>query len=140
MVSLCQGIIWRHSIAPERVLAHSDVALERKIDPGELFPWHFLYNSGISHCVAPALCRGLEKTSLGDTRKAVDGLQSMLALYGYEVEITGQFDTQTEVTIQVFQQHFHTICVDGVVDMSMISTLRRLLIVLPDRLPDRLDN
>lgn len=133
---LCQGIIARHAIVPERVLAHSDVALGRKIDPGELFPWRSLHGSGIGHWVAPSPRRGHDTLRAGDAGDAVEELQSMLALYGYGVEITGRFDPQTEVTIQAFQRHFRTSCVDGVADRSTISTLRRLLAALPDGLDD----
>ena len=56
VINLCRGIIERHGIVPERVLAHSDVAPGRKIDPGEKFPWHALAVSGVGH--APrAVCR-----------------------------------------------------------------------------------
>ena len=39
VIELCRGITARHAILPQRVLAHSDVAPGRKIDPGEKFPW-----------------------------------------------------------------------------------------------------
>src|SRR5262249_21604915 len=39
VMELTKGILKRWPITPARVLAHSDVAPERKIDPGELFPW-----------------------------------------------------------------------------------------------------
>ena len=37
--SLLRSILDRHGISPTRVLGHSDVAPERKTDPGELFDW-----------------------------------------------------------------------------------------------------
>ena len=40
--------------APERVLAHSDIAPERKRDPGEKFPWDALARAGIGHWAEPA--------------------------------------------------------------------------------------
>ena len=39
VISLSRGIMNRHGIAQARVLAHSDIAPTRKLDPGELFPW-----------------------------------------------------------------------------------------------------
>ena len=41
----------RHAIAPERILAHSDIAPGRKQDPGERFPWSELFRAGIGHWV-----------------------------------------------------------------------------------------
>ena len=49
-----RGILTRHAIPPERVLAHSDVAPARKQDPGEKFPWRTLHDSGVGHWVKPA--------------------------------------------------------------------------------------
>lgn len=45
VLTLCQGVQMRHNI--KRVLAHSDVAPERKQDPGELFDWHWLAEGGV---------------------------------------------------------------------------------------------
>ncbi len=45
VISLCKDIQNRHDI--ENVLAHSDVAPDRKEDPGELFPWKKLAIEGV---------------------------------------------------------------------------------------------
>ena len=47
LVPLCQEIIGRHGIEPEDVLAHSDIAADRRQDPGELFPWADLARHGV---------------------------------------------------------------------------------------------
>jgi N-acetylmuramoyl-L-alanine amidase len=39
VIALSRDIISRHAIQPRHVLAHSDVAPGRKVDPGEKFPW-----------------------------------------------------------------------------------------------------
>lgn len=127
VIALCLGIVERHDVSPERVLAHSDVALGRKVDPGERFSWKTLHEAGVGHWVAPTPRNGRTISQPGDVGSAVEELQSMLALYGYGVEITGHFDAQTAVTIQAFQRHFRTSCVNGVADASTFSTLRRLL-------------
>ena len=53
VIGLCRGITARHAIPPERVLAHSDVAPGRKVDPGEKFPWRELALFGVGHFVTP---------------------------------------------------------------------------------------
>ncbi|MCX8279613.1 N-acetylmuramoyl-L-alanine amidase [Phyllobacterium sp. 0TCS1.6C] len=131
VIDLCKGIISRHRIAPERVLAHSDIAPARKIDPGEKFPWSVLYDSGVGHWVPPSPIRGGRFFSRGDNGQPVEALQSMLALYGYDVPIDGTFGNATELGILAFQRHFRPAKVDGVADMSTIETLHRLLSALP---------
>ena len=131
VIALCRDIIGRHSIVPERVLAHSDTAPGRKIDPGEKFPWAQLHAAGVGHYVEPSPIQGGRFLTVGERGEPVEALQSMLALYGYGVEITGTFDQTTEVVVAAFQRHFRPGRVDGVADRSTIETLHRLLAALP---------
>lgn len=109
------------------MLAHSDVAPGRKIDPGEKFPWRALFEAGVGHLVAAAPIRRGAVLKTGDAGADVEALQSMLALYGYGVEISGVFDQQTRVVVEAFQRHFRPRRIDGVADGSTIRTLQRLL-------------
>ncbi|MDX8497638.1 N-acetylmuramoyl-L-alanine amidase [Mesorhizobium sp. VK4C] len=127
VIGLCAGIAGRHSIPPQRVLAHSDVAPGRKVDPGEKFPWKALFAAGVGHLVSAAPIRQGATLKACDTGADVEALQSMLALYGYGVEISGVFDRQTEIVVAAFQRHFRRRLVDGVADSSTIRTLQRLL-------------
>ena len=131
VAALCRDICARRAIAPERVLAHSDVAPERKIDPGERFPWALLFELGVGHHVAPAPVQGGRFLAAGDSGEPVEALQSMLSLYGYEVGIDGVFDHGTRLAVEAFQRHFRPARVDGVADRSTIETLHRLLGALP---------
>ena len=47
VLALCQDILSRHPIPPRNVVAHSDIAPDRKEDPGELFDWPFLARHGV---------------------------------------------------------------------------------------------
>lgn len=131
VIELCRGVIGRNGIAPERVLAHSDVAPGRKVDPGERFPWRELHEAGVGHFVQPTRAGGSPVLRLGDGGAAVEELQSMLSLYGYGIDITGAFDEPTAVVVTAFQRHFRPRRLDGVADFSTVDTLRRLLAALP---------
>lgn len=131
VIELCLDCGKRLNIAPQRVLGHSDVAPVRKIDPGERFPWDRLSQAGVGHHVEPVPIQGGRFFQRGDNGQPIEALQSMLSLYGYNVEITGQFDEKTEGVVQAFQRHFRTERVDGIADMSTIATLHRLLGALP---------
>jgi N-acetylmuramoyl-L-alanine amidase len=105
LIELGRGILARHPIPKARVLGHSDVAPERKIDPGELFDWQDLAKSGI----------GLwPKPSSGPRDLA--SIQKALARYGYEVAPSGQQDEATRIALAAFQRHFRPARIDGVAD------------------------
>ena len=127
VIALCRDIIARHRIAPERVLAHSDIAPGRKIDPGETFPWRALSEAGVGRWVAPAPLRSGLALEPGARGKAVADLQRRLARYGYGLDISGEYDAQTERVVRAFQRHFRPGLVDGRADPSTRATLRALL-------------
>ncbi len=62
---LCLGILGRHAIPPQNVVAHSDIAPSRKQDPGELFDWRGLAEAGIG------LWPGADGAPVGDLRAAL---------------------------------------------------------------------
>lgn len=131
VVELCRDCGKRWDIKPERVLGHSDVAPIRKVDPGENFPWQKLYLDGIGHFVEPAPISGGRFFQLGESGQPIEALQSMLSLYGYDVEISGSFCERTKGVVEAFQRHFRPAQVDGIADFSTIDTLHRLLKALP---------
>ena len=129
VIALGRDIIERHRIRPERVLAHSDVAPHRKIDPGEKFPWDRLAASGVGHWVPPA---PLDVVALNeaDDPAAIASTLARLRDYGYGVEPRGGMDARATVVVAAFQRHFRPARVDGRIDRSTIVTLERLCAAL----------
>jgi N-acetylmuramoyl-L-alanine amidase len=127
VIALCRDITDRWRMAPERVLAHSDVAPMRKQDPGERFPWETLHAGGIGHWVAPEPIIDGRYFVRGEEGQPIEALQAMFAMYGYALQIDGVFGTQTEAVVAAFQRHFRQARVDGVADASTITTLRNLI-------------
>ena len=135
VIALCRDIATRCVIRPERVLAHSDIAPARKRDPGEAFPWEALSRAGVGHWVEADPPQGTGIVARGQEGPPVRGLQSLLALYGYDIDPSGVYDSRTETVVAAFQRHFRPAKVDGVADRSTVETLRRLLVAL-SRHPD----
>lgn len=131
VIALVGDICRRHDIHPWMVLAHSDIAPDRKEDPGELFPWDRLAEAGIGLYATPFPIRTGLVMQEGDSGQPVEALQSMLALYGYRLDINGSFDEKTRQVVAAFQRHFRPAQVDGVADQSTIETLHALLQKLP---------
>jgi N-acetylmuramoyl-L-alanine amidase len=126
-IALARDVCERWRIAPERVLAHSDVAPSRKQDPGEAFPWERLQGSGVGHWTKPAPLSGGALFAHEEEGPTVRALQAMLALYGYGVEISGVYDRQTRQAVMAFQRHFRPERVDGEADASTLATLKALI-------------
>ncbi len=131
LIRLCRDLVARWRIPADRVLAHSDVAPGRKLDPGERFPWERLHRAGIGHWAKAAPIRDGRFFARGDQGMPVEALQAMLAMYGYGLKITGTFDEDTEAVVAAFQRHFRQERVDGVADASTITTLRDLIATRP---------
>ncbi len=94
---LSKGIIDRHAILPFHILGHSDIAPGRKVDPGTYFDWKWLASNGIG--LYP------EGEPLIKTYSTYD-LQLKLKVYGYQLDVTGFLDPQTENVLRAFQLHF----------------------------------
>ncbi|MEZ5849974.1 MAG: N-acetylmuramoyl-L-alanine amidase [Hyphomicrobiaceae bacterium] len=129
---LSADIVARHRIAPERVLAHSDVAPARKIDPGEKFDWAWLAARGVGHWVCPAAITHADQgPAAGTASPGIRTAQALLARYGYGIPATGVLDEETMTVLRAFQRHFRPARVDGRLDASTAETLARLVASLP---------
>ncbi len=131
VLALSQDILSRHSIRPEHVLAHSDIAPGRKIDPGEKFNWRWLHENGVGHWVEPEPVDANDLGyGLGEVHDDVRQVQQRLASYGYGLAVTGALDQDTHRVVAAFQRHFRPSRIDGRVDRSTLVTLERLLAAL----------
>jgi N-acetylmuramoyl-L-alanine amidase len=131
VAALSRDICVRHRIGAARVLAHSDVAPLRKIDPGEKFDWAWLAAEGVGHWVPPsavaedAMCPELRSAS-------VRAAQRLFVQYGYDIDVTGLMDEKSTAVIRAFQRHFRPQLISGLLDLSTLATLERLLQSLPN--------
>lgn len=127
VIELCRDCGERRRIRPHLVLAHSDIAPDRKEDPGELFPWDQLFSAGIgAWCAIEPKASELSLRE-GDRGEAVEAWQRRLAAYGYGLSVDGVFGPQTRLVTIAFQRHFRPVRLDGVVDAGAVETLDRLL-------------
>jgi len=133
VIALCRDILSRHRIPAAHILAHSDVAPGRKIDPGEKFPWHRLAAEGVGLWIEPSPVSGGRFFQEGDAGEPVQALQAMFGHFGYDVELSGVFDAKTAQVVAAFQRHFRPARVDGIADTSTLETLHRLLTAASSR-------
>ena len=107
LAELSRGILARHSIPPHRVLGQSDVAPERKQDPGEKFDWAWLAGQGIGLWPAPE-----------------DGPESSdLTRIGYQ--------SNDAASVIAFQRHWRPARVDGLLDAGTRRRIAQITRALP---------
>lgn len=128
VIQISKGILKRWPITPARVVAHSDIAPNRKIDPGELFPWDELAKHGVGRWPRANLKIGPAPTLVvGSEGDDVKRLQSDLARYGYGIEASGVYDERTLIVVSAFQRHFRRSNFDGIADAETQAILADLL-------------
>jgi N-acetylmuramoyl-L-alanine amidase len=126
VIALSRDIVTRCGIRPDRVLAHSDVAPHRKIDPGEKFPWRELAARGVGLWVDPAPLEAPRDGGTDPEYATIAEAQARLRAYGYGLDISGTMDERTRLVVAAFQRHFRPARVDGILDASTLETLDRL--------------
>jgi N-acetylmuramoyl-L-alanine amidase len=121
---LCLEILSRHPIPPRNIVAHSDVAPDRKQDPGEKFDWEGFARNGVG--LWPMGVPDLGTT--GEIRDAAGlrGVRAALADIGYRVGPEGALDPALCSVLRAFQRHWRPEAVTGQADSG---TLTRLLAV-----------
>jgi len=129
LITLLQEVTARHSIAPQNILGHSDIAPGRKIDPGEAFDWAALHKAGFGLWVDNVKTEHVLPLATGSEDKAVAPLQKALAAIGYQITADGIYGPQTRAVISVFQRHFRPAKIDGIADaetQTLVYALCRL--------------
>lgn len=116
----------RWTLPDARILGHSDVAVGRKVDPGERFPWADLERRGHGLWAEPAPAPGATLGE-GDEGLGVLALQAGLSRLGYDAPPTGGFDPATAAVVAAFQRHWRPTQVDGVADGDTRARLTALL-------------
>ena len=130
LTSLSRDIVARYHIKPQNVVAHSDIAPQRKEDPGPLFPWQQLAEHGIGAwpqaARVKALLNGRDPQQPVDTAKLLE----KLARYGYPVS-EGMTPHQQRRVIAAFQMHFRQSDYRGNADAESEAIIDALLAQYP---------
>ncbi|WP_297021106.1 N-acetylmuramoyl-L-alanine amidase [Thalassospira sp.] len=112
VIDLTQDILTRHAIPADRIIAHSDMAPDRKEDPGELFPWQLLAENGIG--LWPG-CNGVPAipSNVIDAPATPDDFHALLAAIGYGPATNEEDGTKRTIA---FQRHWRQNDISGQVD------------------------
>ena len=119
----------KYKISQKNILGHSDIAPERKKDPGEKFPWEYLSKNKIG------LWHTLKKHELIKTRTLKTNKNEKefffdnLVKIGYLKKIlkNPNKDSYLKKVITTFQRRFRQELVDGKIDQECLLISTNLL-------------
>ena len=126
VLALVGEIRGRWDIPNARIVGHSDIAPDRKIDPGELFPWKRFAQAAHGLWAEPEPAPG-EPLGEGDEGVGVFALQAALTRFGYDCAPSGRFDEATRTVVSAFQRHWRPQRFDGLADGETRARLMALL-------------
>ncbi len=118
---LCLGVLSRHRIPPRNVVAHSDVAPDRKEDPGEKFRWDDLAREGVGlwpHGVPDPGVGGVIRDA-----SVLRPVRAALGWIGYRVAPEGALDPALATVLRAFQRHWRPEAVTGQADVGTLARL-----------------
>ncbi len=126
LIALLQDIVMRHQIRPQNIVGHSDIAPQRKIDPGPRFDWQQLAQAGLGRWY------NVEHVAAQQDQYETHGLpdiawaQQQLQHLGYKIELTGVSDEQTRNVIRAFQMHYRPAQYSGQLDAETAAIMQVL--------------
>ncbi len=127
LTDLLKGILERHpEVKPTQIVGHSDIAPQRKIDPGPRFPWQRLYRLGYGAWYDDDTVIGYWEQFRKELPPVLT-LQAALRTYGYGIDLSGEHDTQSRNVVRAFQMHFLPWQVTGEFNEDTVAVLYALL-------------
>ena len=126
---LCKFLIKKYKINQKNILGHSDIAPNRKKDPGEKFPWKYLAKFGIGkwHSV-------LQKTLTKNRRKKINFIDKKnffinLSKIGYLTKNSTKLkkDKFLRLVIIAFQRRFRQELINGKIDQECLIISQNLV-------------
>lgn len=127
LIPLLKEILSNHEeIKPTYIVGHSDIAPDRKFDPGPKFPWKFLYENGIGawydDSTKDKYLREFRKNNL----PSISEIRCAFNHYGYKIDSTSS-EKDSFYVIRAFQYHFRPSNNNGSLDTETIAILWALL-------------
>jgi len=120
LIKLLKHLINKYKINPKNILGHSDIAPERKKDPGEKFPWKTLARKKVSiwHKINPKILLKLrnQKCSKKDCIS-----------FDYNIKKIGYSKCTQKYLVKAFQMRFRPELINGKIDKECLEISKSIV-------------
>ena len=123
---LLKKLIINYKINKKNILGHSDIAPDRKIDPGEKFPWKSLSKLKLAywHSLEEKKIRKLRLIKLN--KEEEKNFFEIIKKIGYS-RIKNSNISHKKILIKSFQRRFRQSLINGIVDQECLIISKNLL-------------
>lgn len=122
--ALSVELVSRWNIRPQRVIGHSDIAPDRKQDPGELFDWARLARAGVGiyPTKQPSAIAPFADREVQDEERFI-AARDLLVAVGYNTAAIACSADDLEVYVTAFQRHWLPSHLNGAVDETTMAMM-----------------
>ena len=129
LLKLTKLLIKKYKINPKNILGHSDIAVQRKKDPGEKFPWEYLSKNKIG------IWHRLNKQVLTKNRKLKTNKEEINFFFNNLLKIGYSKKNRRDINkaiylrklAKTFQRRFRQELVDGKIDQECLLISKNLI-------------
>ena len=124
LIKLSRSLIKKYKINLKNILGHSDIAPERKKDPGEKFPWEYLAkkNIGFWHSLNKKLLYKNRKIKISSNQKKIF-IKNLIKI-GYPIQKSKKLESYSEKNLNLitkaFQRRFRQDLISGIIDKECL--------------------
>ena len=121
LIVLAKILLKKYKIRGKNILGHSDIAPLRKKDPGEKFPWKYLFKKkiGIWHNLNDLTCKKFRRVKMNNKIYL-----TQLKKFGYTEKYKNSMELKK--IIKSFQRRFRRELINGVLDKECYMILKSL--------------
>ncbi len=129
IITLSEILIKKYKIKSKNILGHSDIAPERKNDPGEKFPWKQLAKRGIGlwHSISIQLLKKNRKIKLDKNSEKI--FYDNLSKIGYITKNSEYSKNRkfNNCVVKAFQRRFRQELINGKVDKECLIISKNII-------------
>ena len=131
IIKLSKFLIKKYNIKPKNILGHSDLAPDRKKDPGEKFPWRDLSRHKIGLWYNLNQKRLMKKKFLKTSNLEKKLFLKNIFKIGYSIKVSNNINLNEvqyiKVVIKAFQRRFRQDQIDGKIDQECLIISKNLI-------------
>ena len=127
IIKLSRFLLQKYKIKPNNFLGHSDIAPNRKIDPGEKFPWKYLSKKKIGYWHNLNNKKLLKERMVEISNLRKNKFIKNLNKIGYEKKNKISKKKYFKILTLAFQRRYRQELINGIVDQECLSISENLL-------------